>query len=77
MPGLLWGQTPLTSFAACTRICTHQGSPVDAVVKSGHIHCSCHGSEFDPATGAVVNGPANQPLARVRVKVSGPNVVRA
>ena len=65
------------TFDAFSSICTHQGCPVDPVLKSGHIHCSCHGSEFDPATGAVVNGPANQPLARVQVTVSGPNVVRA
>jgi Rieske Fe-S protein len=31
------------------------------------IFCPCHGSEFDPGTGAVLRGPAVTPLATKRV----------
>ncbi len=50
-------------------ICTHQGCTIKA---SGA--CPCHGSKFDPATGAVLNPPAQKPLAEVKVTVSGGQV---
>lgn len=50
-------------------ICTHQGCPVNA--DGAHVRCPCHGSLFRAATGAVLAGPADQPLPAVRVKVSG------
>jgi len=49
-----------------TAICTHQQCTIAA---SGA--CPCHGSKFNITTGAVENGPANQPLAEVAVTVSG------
>ena len=33
------------------------------------IMCQCHGSKFDVTTGAVVNGPASQPLNVYEVHV--------
>ena len=30
--------------------------------------CQCHGSRFDLATGAVINGPATEPLNRYAVQ---------
>jgi len=33
------------------------------------IMCQCHGSEFDITTGAVVSGPACQPLNVYEVQV--------
>ena len=33
------------------------------------IMCQCHGSEFDITTGAVVGGPASQPLSVYEVQV--------
>jgi Rieske Fe-S protein len=56
--------------------CPHQGCTVRATV-GGPFACPCHGSEFDPATGAVLQGPAKAPLTRFAVTVSGPDVVRA
>ena len=32
--------------------------------------CQCHGSEFDVTTGAVVRGPAAQPLGVYEVQVA-------
>jgi nitrite reductase/ring-hydroxylating ferredoxin subunit len=54
--------------------CTHVGGPVEKGPVSGMIvTCPWHGSEFDLRTGAVVRGPAAQPLKtyRVHVEVDG------
>jgi len=53
--------------------CTHQGCTVRATDEG--LACPCHGSVFDPATGAAVHGPATKPLADVGVAVSGADVV--
>ncbi len=47
---------------AHTAVCTHQGGIID-----GAGVCPLHGSRFNPATGAVINGPATEPLAVVAV----------
>jgi Rieske Fe-S protein len=40
--------------------------------------CQCHGSRFDIASGAVVNGPATEPLHVYEVQeVDGGLLVRA
>lgn len=58
-------------------VCTHQGCLVGGV-SGGVIRCPCHGSGFDAATGAVVNGPATEPLEAVDVEVTAQGeVVRA
>jgi cytochrome b6-f complex iron-sulfur subunit len=58
-----------------TGICTHMQC---AVAASGtQLKCPCHGSVFDAATGAVVNGPANGPLASINITETGGNVVLA
>lgn len=54
-------------------ICTHQGCTVAAAATD--FECPCHGSTYAAATGAVTNGPAVHPLARIAVKVSGSSVV--
>lgn len=57
---------------AHTAVCTHQGAIID-----GAGTCPLHGSMFNPATGAVVTGPASDPLAAVAVRVSGGKVYLA
>ena len=45
----------------CT--CADQACPLSGGLLTGTtIMCQCHGSRFDIATGAVVNGPATAPL---------------
>ena len=52
-------RTGTTSFVAWSRLCTHEGTPVD-ISGSGFL-CPNHGSTFDN-NGAVTLGPATQPL---------------
>jgi cytochrome b6-f complex iron-sulfur subunit len=55
-----------------TAICTHQGCTVAA--GGADANCPCHGSKFNAATGAVINGPALSPLAEVAVTVANGQV---
>jgi Rieske Fe-S protein len=55
---------------ALTSTCTHQGCDV-SVQGSGDsavLFCPCHRSEFD-RNGAVLQGPANSPLAHFAVEI--------
>lgn len=52
--------------------CTHRGCSLAVGDLEGTtVTCICHGSQFDVATGAVLRGPAEQPLAAHRVRVVG------
>ena len=63
-------------FAAYSAICTHRGCTVS--YSDGNLACPCHGSVFDPSNdGAVVNGPATQPLPEIPVEVRSGEVYRA
>ena len=55
-----------------TAICTHQGCTVAA--GGADANCPCHGSKFNAATGAVLDGPAVSPLAVVAVTVANGQV---
>jgi Rieske Fe-S protein len=57
-------------FKAFSAVCTHQACVVTGVA-DGTINCSCHGSKFDVATGAVKQGPATSPLPEKSVTVDG------
>jgi cytochrome b6-f complex iron-sulfur subunit len=53
-------------FVAFSAVCTHRGVTV-AAGNGTTLVCPAHGSQFDAATGAVLKGPAAQPLASVPV----------
>lgn len=55
--------------------CTHQGCTT--APRGGIIQCPCHGSQFQPGTGAVLQGPAAAPLAKVNVTVTNGQVTLA
>ncbi len=55
-----------------TAICTHQGCTVAAA--GADANCPCHGSKYNAATGAVINGPALSPLAEVPVTIANGQV---
>jgi 3-phenylpropionate/trans-cinnamate dioxygenase ferredoxin component len=43
--------------------CADRACPLSGGLLTGTtIMCQCHGSRFDVATGAVINGPATDPL---------------
>jgi Rieske Fe-S protein len=63
-------------FHAFDRTCTHQGCDV-ADVQEGKIHCPCHNSLYDMATGANVGGPAPSPLTKVDITVDGTDIKKA
>jgi nitrite reductase/ring-hydroxylating ferredoxin subunit len=61
----------------CT--CAERGCPLSGGLLTGTtIMCQCHGSRFDVTTGAVINGPATEPLHVYEVQeVDGDVQIRA
>ena len=61
----------------CT--CTDEPCPLSGGLLTGTtVMCQCHGSRFDITTGAVINGPATEPLNVYEVQeVDGAVQVRA
>jgi nitrite reductase/ring-hydroxylating ferredoxin subunit len=57
-----------SKFAAFSARCTHKGVTVKYEAASGKIKCPAHGSMFDGVTGAVVHGPAGDPLKSYATK---------
>ncbi|MGN6428225.1 MAG: Rieske (2Fe-2S) protein [Leifsonia sp.] len=73
------GSTPIVvsqpsagTVVAFSAVCTHQGCTVAPQGKE--FDCPCHGSKFDAATGDVLNGPARNPLTKLKATVSGGTV---
>jgi Rieske Fe-S protein len=60
-------------FKAFSAICTHLGCTVSQV-SNGTIDCPCHLSQYNITTGAVVRGPAVNPLPEKKIKVSGGSI---
>jgi 3-phenylpropionate/trans-cinnamate dioxygenase ferredoxin subunit len=58
---------------------THLQCPLSGALLTGTtIMCQCHGSRFDITDGAVVNGPAKEPLRVYEVEeVDGTIQIRA
>jgi Rieske Fe-S protein len=61
-------RTSTDEVEAFSARCTHKGCQVSAS-DAGKLACPCHGSVFDLHTGAVIEGPAQRPLAKVAVTV--------
>jgi thiosulfate dehydrogenase [quinone] large subunit len=68
-PGLVL-QLAKDQFVAYDAICPHAGCTVGYAPGAKLIVCPCHGSEFDPTTGAVVSPPAPRGLTPIHVAVS-------
>ncbi len=55
--------------------CTHAGAPLFEGSLDGKIlTCPWHYSRFDITTGAVINGPARDPLAVYRIKLENSQI---
>ena len=57
------------TFVALKPICTHAGGPVE--LSGSSLLCAWHGSRFNQRTGAVINGPAGDPLTKENVALFG------
>jgi len=60
-------------YKGFSNVCTHAGCKVSKV-EDGNIVCPCHGSMFS-LEGAVVHGPAKDPLEAKAVSVQGDSIV--
>ena len=50
------------AIVVVSAMCTHLGCTVAAA--GSELQCPCHGSAFNPDSGAVINGPATLPLRK-------------
>ena len=55
--------------------CTHRGCSLgDGKLDGSTLQCACHGSRFDVTSGAVVRGPAEDPVRSYPVNVANGEV---
>mgnify|MGYP001186267802 CR=1 FL=1 len=60
------------SFCATQAQCTHRQGPLsEGKLDGSTVTCPWHGAQFNVCTGAVLRGPAAQPLKTYRVVVEG------
>ena len=60
------------SFCATQAKCTHRGGPLNEGKLDGStVTCPWHGAQFNVCTGAVLRGPATEPVKTFRVSVEG------
>jgi 3-phenylpropionate/trans-cinnamate dioxygenase ferredoxin component len=60
------------SFYAFGNVCTHQQCPlVKGELEGTTVTCACHGSQFDVTSGAVLRGPAEEPVESYSVIPEG------
>jgi len=59
-------------FCATQASCTHRQAPLtEGTVDGSTVTCPLHGAQFNVWTGAVLRGPASDPLKTYRVTVDG------
>jgi nitrite reductase/ring-hydroxylating ferredoxin subunit len=59
------------SWFAVDGWCTHAECPLgDGWLEDGALRCACHAALFDLGTGAVLEGPAEEPLVTYPVRVA-------
>jgi thiosulfate dehydrogenase [quinone] large subunit len=65
-PGLVI-QAAASQFVAYDAVCPHAGCTVMYQPSANLIVCPCHGSEFEVASGSVINGPAPHGLTALAI----------
>ncbi|NMR19990.1 Rieske (2Fe-2S) protein [Cellulomonas fimi] len=70
---IILAQPTAGTVAGLSAICTHQGCTV--APENSELACPCHGSRFALPDGAVLNGPAEEPLPPFAVKVENGEVL--
>ena len=59
-------------WAAFDNACTHEECPLaEGELAGDRIVCYCHSSAFNPRTGQVLEGPAEEPLRVYETRVNG------
>jgi nitrite reductase/ring-hydroxylating ferredoxin subunit len=59
-------------FCATQAMCTHRAGPLsEGAIDDTTVTCPLHGAQFNIWTGAVLRGPATEPLKTFRVVVEG------
>ena len=66
--------TKANEYIAVDIKCSHRGCDLDYEAADKKFVCPCHGSEFD-LTGAVVKGPAKDPLHYYHAELKGDEVI--
>ena len=62
-------------YYALGNVCTHNGCRLSGGrIRDGKIRCPCHGFIFDPATGKVLQGPAEKPIPVYHIKVENGSI---
>src|SRR4029077_675637 len=74
--GLLVGDAAVFNvaggFCATQAKCTHRGGPLNEGKLDGStVTCPWHGTQYNVCTGAVLRGPATEPVKTYRVIVEG------
>ena len=60
------------TFYAFDDTCTHMAcSLAEGDLEETTVICPCHGSEFDVTSGAVLQGPAREPVETYETRVEG------
>ena len=60
------------SLCATQAKCTHRGGPLsEGKLDGSTVTCPWHGTQFNVSTGAVLLGPATEPIKTYRVIVKG------
>lgn len=72
--GVVVTQPGAGEYKAFDARCPHQGCAVNEVTPRAII-CPCHGSEFDPESGDMTQGPATEGLTERDVAVDGDDLV--
>jgi 3-phenylpropionate/trans-cinnamate dioxygenase ferredoxin component len=63
------------TFYAFNDTCTHMAcSLVGGDLEETAVICPCHGSEFDVTSGAVLEGPAREPVETYETRVEDGNL---
>lgn len=64
------------TFHAIDDTCTHRGCSLgDGQLVASVVRCACHGSRFEVTTGALLEGPAEEPLRAYLTTVVGDEVL--
>jgi 3-phenylpropionate/trans-cinnamate dioxygenase ferredoxin subunit len=64
-------------IVAMSNVCTHQEfeMALGTIQPDATIECAWHGTRFDCRTGAVIEGPATDPLPTYEVRIEGEDVL--